>query len=133
MKLYTPRTFRPPQKDLTDFEKAALDSWRKERSALAIKNDFSWALFHRTNQDPEGTCETRFFIDQLFVKENERKKGHGTALINEMKRRCASNQGLCVIVNTPDAEAFFVKNNFRRYKKYDMVTMPVLVYEECKE
>jgi len=109
MKMYTARTFNNKYQ-LTDTEKAYISQWRMEKTALAIQTESGFILWHTTDFDPEGVpmCSKRLLIDFIFVDERDRRQGHGTILIEAVKKRCKSDQGLLAITANDEAEAFFL-------------------------
>ena len=127
MKLCTHRKFKAP-KDLTENQRALVNSWKKEPHALALADESGFVIWHRIDYAPEGaSCKSHLLIDLIFVKESQRKQGHGKAFLNALKGKCAAHQGLCVITDLDDTEQFFIKQDFKQHSEHPD-SIKVLIY-----
>lgn len=115
--------------EITGMNLLYVETWAREPSAMGIQTDYGIILWHTTDFDPEGTRNTRAFVDFIFVKATHRNQGHGTFLLNELKKRCELDQGLAAAMQDDGAESFFHANGFRRFKNYRNPEMCVLVFD----
>ena len=119
--------------EITGIHKSYVETWALDPSAMGIETEYGVILWHTTDFDPEGTCNTRAFVDFIFVKASHRNQGHGTFLLNEVKKRCNPDQGLAAAMKNDSAESFFHANGFRRFKDYKSPEMCVVVFDVINE
>lgn len=89
---------------------------------VATNNDEIVGYIYGYKQEKDPTSyKTEYLLDALYVMDNYRNQGIGTALINEFKTWCLENNGTDINVNVcsknKDAKNLYQSNKFEVIKE----------------